>query len=63
MKRQGIDRVDLIKFDVEGFKKLVIQGLKQTLEQYQPILVMEISYGSIHSFEDENDLRAALPVI
>ncbi len=59
--RHGIDRVDLVKIDVEGFEKLVIQGLKHTLEQYQPVLVMEISYGSVSSFEDENDLRGALP--
>lgn len=58
---QGIDRVDLIKIDVEGFEKLALQGLKQTLYRCQPVLVMEISYGNCNSFKDEADLRAALP--
>jgi FkbM family methyltransferase len=56
-----ITQVDLIKIDVEGFEKLVIQGLRKTLMNHQPIVLMEVSYGHKLSFHGEEDLIRAFP--
>lgn len=56
-----INHVDLIKIDVEGFEKQVIQGLRKTMIKHQPIVLLEISYGHKLSFHDENDLIRAFP--
>jgi FkbM family methyltransferase len=45
----GIDRVDLVKIDVEGYEKSVLRGLRQTIRSQRPIVVMELSIND----EDE----------
>ena len=42
-EREGIDRVDLIKIDVDGQELQVLQGGLMILKESQPLLVMEIS--------------------
>jgi FkbM family methyltransferase len=42
--------VDLIKIDVEGFEKEVLQGLRRTLETHRPIVLFEVSYRPAESF-------------
>ncbi len=44
---QGIDKVDLIKIDVEGFEMNVLSGAEQTLKSF-PVLFIEL---------DDNNLR------
>jgi FkbM family methyltransferase len=39
----GLDRVDLVKIDVEGFEVPVLHGGSRTLERYRPILVAELN--------------------
>tara|TARA_B100000686_G_scaffold305881_1_gene344779 strand:- start:529 stop:1257 length:729 start_codon:yes stop_codon:yes gene_type:complete len=51
----------LIKIDVEGVERKVVNGLKRTLCNYRPVLVCEISYGKQHSFNSETELIASLP--
>ncbi len=41
--RQGIARLDLIKMDVDGHELPVLQGGRETLRRFQPLLVMEMS--------------------
>jgi FkbM family methyltransferase len=41
--RQGIVRLDLIKMDVDGHELPVLQGGRETLRRFQPLLVMEMS--------------------
>jgi FkbM family methyltransferase len=41
--RQGIVRLDLIKMDVDGHELPVLQGGRETLRRFQPVLVMEMS--------------------
>jgi FkbM family methyltransferase len=36
-----LERISFIKIDVEGFEPLVLQGLRRTLQRYQPILWIE----------------------
>ena len=39
----GIDRLDFMKIDVEGYELRVLTGAKNTIEQYQPIVQMEFN--------------------
>lgn len=39
---QAIQQVDLIKIDVEGSEYYVLQGMKATLEQNRPVVLIEI---------------------
>jgi FkbM family methyltransferase len=41
----GFRNVSLIKIDVEGFEDYVIEGAKETIQRYRPILVVEIAGG------------------
>jgi len=49
----GLDRLDLIKIDVEGHERQVLDGAASILDQYRPTLVMETGH------EAEGD-RAAI---
>lgn len=40
---EDLDRLDMIKMDVEGWEPMVIEGAKKTIEKYKPIIVSEIS--------------------
>jgi FkbM family methyltransferase len=41
----GFRNVSLIKIDVEGFEDYVIEGAKETILKYHPILIVEIAGG------------------
>lgn len=56
-----IDCIDVIKIDVEGFEKKVLQGLHGTLEKTRPVIVCEITYGGPLSFRSVEDLLGILP--
>ena len=49
---RGFDRVDLIKIDVEGNERRVLDGAKATLNRFHPTLVIETGH------EPEGDRRA-----
>ena len=56
VQRSKIDRIDLIKMDVDGWELPVLQGGLQAIQRFHPILVMEMSpyvHAEQHnSFED-----------
>ena len=62
-EKLGIPRVDLIKVDVEGYEKPVLEGLTRTLTAQRPIIVMELTVDPDLSsgFKSEQDLRNVLP--
>ena len=39
--KSGIDRLDIVKLDVEGMEANVVLGMKNTIEKFQPIFLME----------------------
>lgn len=50
----GIGRVDVIKIDVEGFERQVLNGLAKTIRQYRPVVFFEWS-------EEADDTLPQLP--
>ncbi|MDA1234455.1 MAG: FkbM family methyltransferase [Acidobacteria bacterium] len=59
----GVERVDLVKIDVEGYEKNVLTGLAKTIERERPILVVEVtvSRSADELFKSQNELKAAFP--
>ena len=55
----GIDRVDLIKIDVEGYEYEVLKGAQAVLQKHQPTLVMEFS-PNVYRRRDPNMARDIL---
>lgn len=41
LKQQGVNKVDFIKVDVEGFELEVFKGLARTITQFSPIIIFE----------------------
>jgi FkbM family methyltransferase len=42
IRESGVTRVDAIKIDVEGAEYLVLQGARQTLNRFHPMLLLEV---------------------
>ena len=57
-----ISKLDLIKIDVEGYEKFVLKGLQKTICSFRPIILMEFSETTMHSFESLDELRQCLPI-
>ena len=58
--RQGLSRLDLVKIDVEGAERLVIEGGAATFETFKPILIVELSEHSAAFGYSDADLFADL---
>jgi FkbM family methyltransferase len=43
LKQAGIDRVDFIKLDVDGFECEVLEGAQQCLGKFRPMIIMELA--------------------
>lgn len=51
VEREGLDRLDLIKIDVDGHEYPVLRGGVRTLARFQPTLLMELS-PYVHDEQD-----------
>jgi FkbM family methyltransferase len=56
LKRTGVDRIDFIKVDVEGFELEVLRGAKQTIERCKPVIYCEVNHWCLNVFR-----RLSLP--
>jgi FkbM family methyltransferase len=57
---RGLDRVDLIKIDVEGHERLALDGAAATLAQFRPALVLETGHEADDDREAIHDRLAGL---
>jgi FkbM family methyltransferase len=59
----GMERLDLVKIDVEGYEKPVLHGLRRAIGSQRPIVVMELSIDAErdHLFKSFDELAAAFP--
>ena len=46
-----INYVDFIKIDVEGFEWHVLDGGRETLNQFQPLVVLELNHWCLNAFQ------------
>ncbi|TVR18287.1 MAG: FkbM family methyltransferase [Nitriliruptor sp.] len=46
----GLDRVDVIKIDVEGYEPAVLRGAEWTLQTFRPVLLLEIERRHLDRF-------------
>lgn len=60
-EQSRINKVHLIKIDVEGFEKNVLHGLHDTLLRFRPLIVCEMTYAENLSFVSSNEILSMLP--
>jgi FkbM family methyltransferase len=60
-EREGLDRLQLIKLDVDGYELPVLQGGLKTLTRFRPTLVMEMS-PYVHA-EHSNSFSALVELL
>lgn len=44
---QGLDKLKVVKIDVEGMEPQVIEGASETLKRYMPTILIEINHGAL----------------
>jgi FkbM family methyltransferase len=44
----GLDRLDCLKIDVEGFEPLVLRGASQSLRRFRPKVIFEVNSAGAH---------------
>ncbi|MBI4819419.1 MAG: FkbM family methyltransferase [Deltaproteobacteria bacterium] len=56
-------RIDMIKMDIEGYEKLALKGLTETIKTSRPIIVVEVTVNDTmkENFKSIDELRAVLP--
>ncbi len=54
----GIDRVDVVKLDLDGHELRCLRGAEQTLRRWRPLLSLEFAQGYLHA--DHSDVREQL---
>ena len=68
VERSGVDRVDLVKLDVEGAELHVLKGMQRTIDRYRPRVIVEVedilltqfaaTPGHIHDFFARHGYRS-----
>ncbi len=53
----GLDRLDFIKIDTEGYEREVLLGLRKTLKKFKPIVELEFRTDT---FESEEDFQSTI---
>jgi FkbM family methyltransferase len=54
VSRQGLDRVDFIKADIEGWEGKMLDGASRCLADFQPVLIIEIDAGHLQRAGDDS---------
>jgi FkbM family methyltransferase len=61
VRETGFDRVDLIKFDLEGGDQNAIRGSLETMKKYRPQLALSIYHDAVDFWEIPNMMIDNLP--
>jgi FkbM family methyltransferase len=63
LRRAGVDHVDLIKMDIEGYENQALRGLGNTLRRDRPVVVFELSINPKRPglFASMAELREVFP--
>ena len=61
IEKNNINRIDLIKIDIEGYEKLAMRGLKKSLFRFRPIVMMELHPVGAQAFKNEEELYELFP--
>ena len=51
IEETGLQHIDFIKIDVEGFEKNVIEGLAKTIQRDKPVVVLELNHWCLNAFQ------------
>jgi FkbM family methyltransferase len=68
-RREQLDRLDLVKLDVEGVELAVLGGATETMRRFRPMLVVECNPVALHRFGGTDyaaflrRLRSLFPVV
>ncbi len=47
----GVNRIDLVKIDVEGAELKVLKGARETIARCRPVVIFECGYGGLEFFK------------
>ena len=64
LQKKGVEKVSLIKIDVEGSEFKALSGLADSLKKFRPIVLMEYFYTArkyLDSLPNKPDIRSFLP--
>jgi FkbM family methyltransferase len=50
VRRAALDSLDLLKIDVEGFEKSVLDGGVDTLRRFAPVVALELNHWCLNAF-------------
>jgi len=51
ISNEKLSRVDFVKIDVEGFEWDVIEGLRDTLDTFKPVVALELNHWCLNAFQ------------
>ena len=60
-RQNGIRRLDIVKMDIEGFEKHAINGMRASLDEWRPIMMIEMSETGKEQFGDFTAFTKAFP--
>lgn len=61
LQQQGVERVDIVKVDIEGYEKLALQGLSEILGKSRPYVLMELNIVNSEGFHSFEELQGVFP--
>lgn len=60
-REKALQKIDLMKIDVEGFEKNVLTGLQESLRRYRPIIILEFEEDTYKKFSGPEEMKALFP--
>jgi FkbM family methyltransferase len=51
VKMENLERIDYIKIDAEGEEKKILDGARNVIEKFRPIIQLELMYGELNKID------------